>query len=82
MKKIEIAIEMIEPWVDRHQPFAISLQAQLEWCQLRLSGLGQDAPKGELSLVSVAEKNFDEWNEKAHLVRLLHEIEEAARSFA
>ena len=82
MEKIETAIGMIEPWVDRHFPFALSLQAQLEWCQLVFSGLGSgEKPKGELSLVNIAESAFDEWNEKQHLIVLLKDIEHAAQEY-
>lgn len=81
LKKIEIAIDMIEPWVDKKFPFALSLQTQLEWCQLMLSGLGVEEPKGELTMVRVAEQVFDEWMEKAYLVQLLKEIELATEHF-
>lgn len=81
LKKIDLAIEMIEPWTDKNFPFALSLQSQLEWCQLMFSGFGSEKPAGELSLVIQAEKNFDDWNKKAHLIRLLSEIEKSAKVY-
>lgn len=80
--KIELAMEMIESWVDNKVPFALSLQQQLEWCQLTLSGLGHEEPLGELNLVQLAEQNLDEWNQQAHLVALLKDIEQAAKAYA
>jgi len=79
LEKISSATEMIEPWVDKNFPFALSLQAQLDWCQLILSGYGQEEPAGELTMVLQAEKAFDEWNQKAHLIKLLSDIEHAMR---
>ncbi len=80
LSEVDKAIHLIEPWVERRVPFALSMQKQLEWCRLKLSGYAPNDKPAEISLVKLAEKEFDEWNGKNKLLEILGAIEQAVNT--
>lgn len=74
---IEVALQMLDPYVENRQPFALSLQKQLHWCQLNLTGFETGRPPAPLNLTGIANNTFDPWQKPEALLTHLEKIQQA-----
>ncbi|MCB1616042.1 MAG: DUF805 domain-containing protein [Pseudomonadales bacterium] len=76
---INTALKLIDPYVEKRLPFALSLQNQLEWCRLTLTGFSPPPPSGPLNLAEIARNTFDQWQKQEALVEHLNKVQTAMK---
>ena len=81
LRKIQSAIQQIQPLAEKGWPPGQSILRQLGWCEVFVSGYPSDPAPGPLSMGLIATRELDMYGDKPDLALLINDIQDAVNSF-
>ncbi|QKY09146.1 hypothetical protein [Janthinobacterium lividum] len=80
LRKIQSAIQQIQPLTEKGWPPGQSILRQLGWCEVFVSGYLSDPAPGPLSMGLIATRELDMYGDKPDLALLINDIQDAVNS--
>lgn len=80
LRKIQSAIQQIQPLSSKGWPPGQSILRQLAWCEGFVSGCPSDTAPGPLSMGLIAIRELDMYGDKPDLALLISDIQDAVNA--